>query len=102
MKTFESNVAIPRVEDRNSDNNDFNIVAQNDNQHLCLNVILSRKKRPIDYILTFNGSVENDLKVPQIQVSEIITTFIANSFCVLCRTSSRDNITEKCSKKLKL
>ena len=37
---FGSNIAIYSVENKNNVDNDFNIVAQNDNQHPCLDVIL--------------------------------------------------------------
>ena len=55
----------------------------------------------MEYIWTFNGSAEITLKVPQTLDSLTITPFIADSCCVLCRTSSRYNITNKIPKKLK-
>ena len=53
-----SNIVIFRTEDSNDANSDLNNVAQNNNQHSCLDGILSRKKRQIEHILTFNGSAE--------------------------------------------
>ena len=40
--------------------------------------------------------------VPQTLALQTITPFIADSCCVLCRTSSEDTITDKISKKVKL
>ena len=55
---FGSDVAIPRVEDSNDVNSNFNIFAQNNNQYSYLDVILSIKKRPREHIMTFNDSAE--------------------------------------------
>ena len=62
------------------------------------------KKSPIVHILTFNGSKKIVLKVPQTLTSKITIPFITDSCCVpcICRTSSRDNITNKSLKKLKI
>ena len=85
-------VAVPKVQNRYNVNNDFNIVAQDDNQHLYLNVFPCRQKRPMEYILTFNSSVRITQKVPQTLASESITLFIANLYCVFGRKLSRDDI----------
>ena len=55
-----------------------------------------------EYIWTFNGGAKITLRVPQTLASHSITSFIDDLGCVLCRTLSRDNITNKISKKLKL
>ena len=99
--SFASKIPFPLVENRNSFNSDFNIVTQNNKQHLCLDVIPCRKKRPMEYIWTFNGSAKITLKVPQTLASLTITHFITYSYCVLCRTSSKDSITNKNLKKLR-
>ena len=52
------------VKNRNDVNSDFNIDTQNDNQHLCLGVVMAfRKKRLMEYIWTLNGSTKIILKV---------------------------------------
>ena len=61
-----------------------------------------KKKRPMEYIWTLNGSVKIILKVLQTLASESINTFIADSCCALCKTSSRDNITNKSSTRVKI
>ena len=101
-KILASKIPIPIVENRDNVNSDFKTVAQNNNQHLCLDVVPCMKKRPVEYIWTFNGSAKIILKVPQTLASLSIIAFIADSYCVLCRTSSKDNITNKTPKKLKL
>ena len=52
-------------------------------------------------IWTFNDGDKIILKVLQTLAPLTITPFIADSCCVLCRTLSRNNITDKISKKLK-
>ena len=100
-ETLGCNVPIPMLKNRNNANIDLNIIDQNDNQHLCLDIILSRKERPMEYIWTFNSSAKIIPMVPKTLALQTINSFIADLCCVLCRTSSRDNITNKISKKLK-
>ena len=78
-KTLVSKILIPIIENRNDVNSDLNIAAQNYNQHLCLDVMAFRRKRPMEYILTFNDSAKIILKVPQTIDSLLITSFIADS-----------------------
>ena len=99
-KTLASVIYIPIVENRNNVNSYCNIVAQNDIQYLCLYVILGRKKRPMEYIWTYNSSAGIIPKVPQTLALRNITPFIANLWCVLCGISSRDDITNNISKSL--
>ena len=101
-KNVASKIPTPMVENRDNINSDSNIVTQNDNHHLCLDVMACRKKRLMEYIWTFNSSAKIILKVPQTLHSWTITPFIAYSCCVLCSTSSRNNITNKISKSQKL
>ena len=65
-------------------------------------VIHSKENTPMGHICTLNGNAKIILKLPQTLDSESITPFIADSYCILCRTLSRVNITNKISKMLKL
>lgn len=49
-ETFESNVAIPSVENENNVDSDFNTIIQSDNQYSFLDVILLRKKSLMENI----------------------------------------------------
>lgn len=49
-KNVASKIPIPMVENRDNINSDLNIVTQNDNQHLCLYVMVCIKKRLMEYI----------------------------------------------------